>query len=307
MRKFTKEITTLLAAVAMGTTMGAGVESEEMVQTAGVAVNPDSITEPVTTAPPTTTATIGTVVTSYTTTTVTALPEPDIMPPLAGVMIAPPEITTTTEEIPAIAGGIFAIPEDTDTSGTTWGITTTTTTTTTVTTTDEPEIPPLMGDIAPADGDTNGDGRFNISDVVAFQKYLLKGSKVRLYNWYAADMNYDRELDVFDLIMMKRELIRQQKDKKITMLTGDLVRLSEKGYELSWDDLKCYEHGDDVGSGIIRYEYDLEYMGDRFRFTVSGTDDEIVAATLEAVNSGEKLDIREGGVDGFIARNNPPA
>ena len=56
-------------------------------------------------------------------------------------------------------------------------------------------------------GDVNSDGAFNVSDVVLLQKWLLAVPNTHLANWKAADMcDYDR-LDVFDLCMMKRELV----------------------------------------------------------------------------------------------------
>ena len=73
--------------------------------------------------------------------------------------------------------------------------------------TTEEEFPPLVGDIAPADGDINGDGEFGTADVVMFQKWLMNTPDTELYNWMAADMNMDGALNVFDLVAMKRELI----------------------------------------------------------------------------------------------------
>lgn len=56
-------------------------------------------------------------------------------------------------------------------------------------------------------GDCNGDGDFNISDVVLLQKWLLSIPETNLYDWKAADLCKDNILDVFDLVMMKRKLI----------------------------------------------------------------------------------------------------
>lgn len=56
-------------------------------------------------------------------------------------------------------------------------------------------------------GDVNGDGAFNISDAVTLQKWLLADPDAKLADWKAGDLCEDNRLDVFDLVMMKRELI----------------------------------------------------------------------------------------------------
>lgn len=58
-------------------------------------------------------------------------------------------------------------------------------------------------------GDVNDDGAFNVSDVVLLQKWLLAVPDTHLANWRAADFCEDEKLDVFDLCLMKRELIEQ--------------------------------------------------------------------------------------------------
>ena len=69
----------------------------------------------------------------------------------------------------------------------------------------ELEITPLgMGDI-------NADGDFNVADVVALQKWLLcaKGAEKSIVEWKAGNFINDDRLDVFDLVIMKRELLNQ--------------------------------------------------------------------------------------------------
>ena len=58
-------------------------------------------------------------------------------------------------------------------------------------------------------GDVNLDGDFNVADVVALQKWLLAVPDVQLTYWQNADFCADGKLDVFDLCMMKRELINE--------------------------------------------------------------------------------------------------
>lgn len=59
-------------------------------------------------------------------------------------------------------------------------------------------------------GDINADGVFNISDVVLLQKWLLAVPDISLNDWKAADLCEDNKLDVFDLCLMKREMIEQK-------------------------------------------------------------------------------------------------
>jgi hypothetical protein len=58
-------------------------------------------------------------------------------------------------------------------------------------------------------GDVNDDGDFNVSDAVLLQKWLLAVPDTHLANWKAADFCEDERLDVFDLCLMKRELINR--------------------------------------------------------------------------------------------------
>lgn len=56
-------------------------------------------------------------------------------------------------------------------------------------------------------GDVNADGKFNISDVVLLQKWILALNATNLPDWKAADLNNDDRLNSADLAIMKRELI----------------------------------------------------------------------------------------------------
>ncbi|MBO5460198.1 MAG: dockerin type I repeat-containing protein [Ruminococcus sp.] len=170
MRKFTKEITALIASAAIGSAAGVSAlsaSSEEMLRTAGVDMLPDE-----------------TICTTE-------------LPPTAGEPLPPDEfIATTTEE----------------------------------------ELPPLMGDIAPADGDVNGDGSLDIADVILLQKWLLATPDTHLDNWQAADLCEDGKLDVFDLCLMKRALIERSSesfvipDGYIAIFHGNLDDASEETY-----------------------------------------------------------------------------
>jgi hypothetical protein len=58
-------------------------------------------------------------------------------------------------------------------------------------------------------GDVNADRQFNVSDVVLLQKWLLAVPNAHLSNWSAADLCKDGKLNVFDLCLMKRELLNK--------------------------------------------------------------------------------------------------
>ena len=57
-------------------------------------------------------------------------------------------------------------------------------------------------------GDFNSDGIFNTADIVTFQKWLLAEHNTEVNNWRAADMNEDNVLDVFDLCLMRKAIIK---------------------------------------------------------------------------------------------------
>lgn len=58
-------------------------------------------------------------------------------------------------------------------------------------------------------GDVNSDGTFNIADAVALQKWLLGVPDITLADWKAGNFCNDNRLDIFDLCLMKRELLHQ--------------------------------------------------------------------------------------------------
>lgn len=54
-------------------------------------------------------------------------------------------------------------------------------------------------------GDINADGALTVADLVMLQNYLVRRGEVT--DWQAGDLCKDNQLDVFDLIAMRRELI----------------------------------------------------------------------------------------------------
>ncbi len=56
-------------------------------------------------------------------------------------------------------------------------------------------------------GDANADGKFDVSDVVAVQKWLLSVPDAALPDWKAADLCQDGVLNALDLSLLKRRLL----------------------------------------------------------------------------------------------------
>ncbi len=59
-------------------------------------------------------------------------------------------------------------------------------------------------------GDVNSDNKFNITDVVTLQKWLLGKPDTVLMNWRAADLCGDGVLNSFDMCLMKKALIENK-------------------------------------------------------------------------------------------------
>lgn len=99
--------------------------------------------------------------------------------------------------------------EITNSGGQKWNLVTsskpvTTQTTAKVTTTEKNTTTtskPVEKDIS---GDVNKDGKFDITDLVLLEKWLLSVPATELKDWKAADLNSDNILDVFDLCLMRR-------------------------------------------------------------------------------------------------------
>ena len=58
------------------------------------------------------------------------------------------------------------------------------------------------------EGDVNADGKFNIADLVSLRQWILKVPDIELKNWKAADLYSDNRLDSFDVVLMRRALIK---------------------------------------------------------------------------------------------------
>ena len=146
-------------------------------------------------------------------------------------------------------------------------------------------------DNKPASGDVNNDGNFVVSDVVLLQKYLIDVTDTSFVDWQAADFYKDGRLDVFDLVLMKRALVEQLQEKKITV--DDIIQLSKKGDDLTVSDFAPY-NGKDIGSGICVMKYEIADSDDQFYLLVGsdGSSDILIYARLVNIETEEKIDIR---------------
>ena len=255
MKKFTKEIMSLLASVAVGVSMGtSSASAEENVQLSGQALNPDSFNEP---AEEEMVPTAGVVVSDRDITeSATAT---NIIPPLEGTVVA---TTTTTTAIPPLEGTVVGTTTTTTDipplAGTVVGTNTTTTAipplegTVVGTTTTTTDIPPLMGDMALADGDTNCDGQLDMADAVLIMQALANPNKygengtseyhLTAQGKYNGDMDGDG-LTVGDAQKIQMKLLGLN-DEKITDLETINSMLT-----------KFFEENDFYANSVLR-EYD---------------------------------------------------
>ncbi len=111
------------------------------------------------------------------------------------------------EEIPQTTTATTTATVDTTTTTTASSTTTTTATTvetTTVTTekTTEDIVPEIVK------GDANGDGKMTIADAVSLSNWIMGVSDAKLENSEAADLCKDGKIDVFDLCLLREELVK---------------------------------------------------------------------------------------------------
>ena len=55
-------------------------------------------------------------------------------------------------------------------------------------------------------GDVNGDGSFNVADLVSLDNYLLGNGGLK--NWKAGDLTSDGRISAFDLAAMRELLVK---------------------------------------------------------------------------------------------------
>ncbi len=64
-------------------------------------------------------------------------------------------------------------------------------------------------------GDINADGEFNVTDAVLLQKWLLTVPNTELADWRAGNFCDDDRLDVLDLCLMKRALLKEIRQRSV--------------------------------------------------------------------------------------------
>lgn len=212
----------------------------------------------------------------------------EYLPPTAGLPMIPDELVepTTEPDIPVLAG-LMMPPIELETEPTTLE-----------------EIPPLAGDVWIPDGDINGDGELGMSDLLLLQKWLMNKAEKNDMSWWNADLSMNGRIDVFDMVMLRQEIVKSKSD--ITL--EDLIRLSKKGYDLKVSDFRKY-NSKDIGSGIWIDQYNISDGNDMFEFIVGHlADDEIIYSKLiSKSDSKEQIDIRDGDIASFIEKNNTSA
>lgn len=105
-------------------------------------------------------------------------------------------------------------------------------------------------------GDVNGDGEFNIADLVLFQKWLLVVPDAGLVNRKAADFCEDERLDVFDLCLMRQALIGAENCNSIIVSNidelysavknakaGDVIKIASGIYDVSSETISSEADG----------------------------------------------------------------
>ena len=122
-----------------------------------------------------------------------------------------PEISTSDYKVPVATETTTETTTTTMETTTTTTETTTTTTETTTTTSETTTTTPITTTSTtapqPIKGDINGDGIFNIADVLILQKYLL--CEIELDNPENADFYPDNIINSFDLCCMKSALLKK--------------------------------------------------------------------------------------------------
>ena len=89
-------------------------------------------------------------------------------------------------------------------------------------------------------GDCNNNGEFTVADVVQLQKWLLAIPDVKLSCWQNADFNGDGIINVFDLCLMKRELIKKNSPDKSKMINSYRIYYAPDVGVSTWEEAQAY-------------------------------------------------------------------
>ncbi len=120
-------------------------------------------------------------------------------------------------------------------------------------------------------GNINGDSEFNIADLVALQKWLLNAYDEELYSWSEADFDLDNKLTIFDLVLMRKELIKKntktyvEPDKRTT--NGSPLLVLVDGLKLYLGPGESYKSVASIPEGTKLYELGYQNDNDVWLFT----------------------------------------
>ncbi len=112
------------------------------------------------------------------------------------------------------------------------------------------------------------------------------------------------QFDIRNTRILKEFLNGTSKKTKPAMTTDELIGLSKKGCDLTWDDFRDYEY-EDIGSGIFIYKIKVE---GGYSLLVGGLPPENIYyillvkgdVTFRTPIPSDKIDIRDGRVEEFI-------
>lgn len=119
-------------------------------------------------------------------------------------------------------------------------------------------------------GDVNGDGIFDVLDVVTFQHWLLNG-KISLHDWKNADFLNDNILNVYDLCLMKRALLSSERNEQTV---SDIEELFEA--------VRNAQPGDIIAIAPGIYDYSQYWGAQKIDTSAAGT--ESAPITLKAAD-----------------------
>ncbi len=110
-------------------------------------------------------------------------------------------------------------------------------------------------------GDVNADGEFTVADIVMLQKWLVRSGDIT--NRKAGDLCEDNKLDVYDLCIMRNELVSVMENKPVfTVAEGLFNQENTDTLSLSYPDgletytvWKAEEEGDHYCNGVCLAAY----------------------------------------------------
>ena len=120
-------------------------------------------------------------------------------------------------------------------------------------------------------GNINGDSEFSIADLVTLQKWLLNAYDKDLYSWAEADFDLDNKLTIFDLVLMRKELIKKvitnyvEPDNKL--LYGSMFTVEKDGLKLYLGPDESYQTVANIPEGTQLYEIGYQKDNDIWLFT----------------------------------------